>query len=191
MARKQKQKKTSIWRSVLLGVISLVIGLSLYGWNARSLVGNTLPMPFGYGAAVVLSGSMEPTLSVDDLIFVRQVRSCEVGDVVVFQDGNQMVVHRVIAANGADLQTQGDANNMADRPITMADVKGKVVLTIPAVGAVVRALKTPVGTICCIVLLLVLLELPHYRERKKDDEELEQIKAEIRRLKEEQRGTNA
>jgi len=99
------------------------------------------------------------------------------------------VVHRVISASGANLQTQGDANSMADRPITMDEVKGRVILTIPGVGGIVRILKTPIGTICCIVLLLVMLELPHYQVRKKYDEQLEEIKEEIRLLKEEQNHT--
>jgi len=189
MTKKPKQKLMSVLRTVILGLISLIIGLSLYSWNARSLLGNSLPMPFGYGAAVVLSGSMEPTLSVDDLIFVQRVRSCKEGEIVVFQDGDQLVVHRVISASGANLQTQGDANSMADRPITMDEVKGRVILTIPGVGGIVRILKTPIGTICCIVLLLVMLELPHYQVRKKYDEQLEEIKEEIRLLKEEQNHT--
>ena len=50
-------------------LISLVLGGTAYSWNARRLAGNAMPMPFGVGLSVVLSGSMEPTLSVNDLIF--------------------------------------------------------------------------------------------------------------------------
>ena len=66
-----KEKLQAFLRAALVIVVSLVIGFNLYSWNARSLTGNVLPMPFGYGAAVVLSGSMEPAISVDDLIVVK------------------------------------------------------------------------------------------------------------------------
>ena len=68
---KKNKVGKDILRVLLLAVCGLVLGLNIYSANAKSLVGNHLPMPFGYGAAVVLSGSMEPTLSVGDLILVN------------------------------------------------------------------------------------------------------------------------
>ena len=101
------QKKTNntnnkkrIWSAVLrfslMALVAVVVGVNVYLWNAKTLVGNSLPMPFGVGAAVVLSGSMEPTLSVDDLIVFKRVDDCETGDIIVFQDDNQHIVHRVV-----------------------------------------------------------------------------------------------
>ena len=52
MAKKLK----AILRTVFLVAVALVLGVNVYLWNARSLMGNALPMPFGYGCAVVLSG---------------------------------------------------------------------------------------------------------------------------------------
>ena len=59
-------------RTMLIIFVSLVLGVNLYNWNAKSLMGNVLPMPMGYGAAVVLTGSMEPTIMEDDLIIVAE-----------------------------------------------------------------------------------------------------------------------
>ena len=70
MSRMKKSIK-SIGRFFLLFIISLMIGLRMYYWNSSSLVGNSMPMPFGYGASVVLSGSMEPALSVNDVVIVK------------------------------------------------------------------------------------------------------------------------
>ena len=56
-----KNRGRIFFRILMIVVISLVIGLSIYSWNARRVVGNSLPMPFGIGSSVVLSGSMEPT----------------------------------------------------------------------------------------------------------------------------------
>lgn len=141
-------------------------------------------MPFGYGAAVVLSGSMEPELSRGDLIVVGEADRFQEGDIIVFQDGNALVVHRIIAIDGDEITTQGDANNAADDPIHIADIKGKVLFWIPFLGNVIDFIKTPVGTLCLIALAILLVELPRRNEKKKDDEDRQKIIDEIKRLKE-------
>ena len=121
-----KKLKTAL-RVAVLVLVSLVLGINVYLWNARSLTGNALPMPFGFGAALVLTGSMEPTIMVDDLIFVKEAQSYAPDDIVVFQSGSLLVVHRVVEVREDQLITRGDANNTADAPVAIADVKGTVV----------------------------------------------------------------
>ena len=172
-------------RIVLLAIISIFIGLKLYAWNARSLTGNEMPMPFGYGISVVLSGSMEPELSVDDLVIVRPADSYEVDDIVVYQEGNSLVIHRIISINVEDgiAVTMGDANDIADDPIKISNIKGRAVLHIPYVGAIARFLRTPAVTVIMLLAAATLFELPYLRERKRASNEQEKIKEEIRRLK--------
>ena len=45
----------SVARITIIIFVSLVVGFNLYNWNAKSLMGNALPMPMGYGAAVTLT----------------------------------------------------------------------------------------------------------------------------------------
>jgi signal peptidase len=142
-------------------------------------------MPFGCGAAVVLSGSMEPTLSVNDLVLIHQTKEIEPGDVVVYQGGNSLVIHRVISVNGETIVTQGDANNISDDPIDMATVKGKMILHIPAIGGLARLLKTPAAVLMLIALTILLIERSNHKERENDSEEIEKLKAEIRQLRDE------
>lgn len=52
-------------------------------WRRLALAGNQVPMPFGMGVAVVLSGSMESELITNDVIIVRETNDYAVGDVVV------------------------------------------------------------------------------------------------------------
>lgn len=182
----KNKKFLPVLRMAFLIIVSLVVGLKIYAWNARSLTGNVLPMPFGYGGAVVLSGSMEPAIMVDELIIVKAEDSYEVGDVVVYQSGSMMVVHRIMDMDGERVITRGDANNMDDSPVELAQIKGKVIYHIPKVGGVVRILKTPAATLVLIVAAVLSVELPYQRDKEKKDEELERIKEEIRRLKEEQ-----
>ena len=181
-----KKKILAVLRAVFLIMVSLVVGIKIYSWNARSLTGNVLPMPFGYGGAVVLSGSMEPAIMTNELILVKAQESYEVGDVVVFQSGKMLVVHRIVAMDGNTVTTRGDANNTDDAPVEKALIKGRVFAHVPVVGAVVRVLKTPLATIALIIGAVLLVELPFQKEKERKKDELEKIKAEIRRLKAEQ-----
>ena len=85
-----------ILRTLLIIFVSLVVGFNLYTWNAQSLMGNTLPMPFGYGAAVVLTGSMEPTIHVNDVILVAEQPTYAENEIAVYQSGSILVVHRIL-----------------------------------------------------------------------------------------------
>lgn len=183
----QNKKRSYVLRTLFLLIVSLVIGINIYSWNAAKLTGNALPMPFGFGGAVVLSGSMEPTISVDELIIVKAEPAYEVGDVIVYQTGRVPVVHRIVAMDGETVTTRGDANNTEDSPVALSQVKGKVIAHIPHVGKMVRLLKTPPVTILLIIAAVLTVELPYLKEKEQKEEELERIKAEIRRLKEETR----
>lgn len=184
--KKKKKKESVLWRRLIMAVLGVILGVNAYLANARGLGGNQLPMPFGIGVAVVLSGSMEPTLGINDVIFVRETDSYEVGDIVVYQSGQTLIVHRIIAKDGENLITQGDANNTADAPIVRYAVKGEVIARIPAVGMAVNALKTPAGILIVLIAAFALTELSFRKEKDKDEKELEAIKAEIRRLREKQ-----
>lgn len=180
------KKFLTLLRRIFLIGVSLVLGINLYSWNARSLTGNVLPMPFGYGGAVVLSGSMEPTIGMDELIIVKAEESYETGDVVVYQSGRILVVHRIVHMDSQTAVTRGDANNAEDSPIEISQIKGRVTAHVPHVGTLVRLLKTPAVTIGLIAAAVLSVELPYRKEKDRSDEELERIKSEIRRLKEEQ-----
>lgn len=181
-----KINKKTIIRILIIVVISALIGVSIYTINAERLNGNALPMPFGIGMSVVLSGSMEPELSMGDLIVVLEADSFEAGDVIVFQSGRTAVVHRIISIEGEELVTKGDANNASDDPIKLSQVKGKVAFSIPLVGYLVNIIKTPIGTILLLGLAIWLMESSFKKDKRKDQDELDAIRDEIERLKNQQ-----
>lgn len=178
-------KIIAIFRSVLLVFVATVIGINAYLWNARNLVGNTMPMPFGYGCAVILSGSMEPTLKVNDLVVIREAEAYAPGDIVVFQSGTDRIIHRIVSVEGEIALTRGDANSAADSPIYTSQIKGVLALRIPGLGALARMLKTPAGIVTVLALAVLLLEWSYRCERKEKDNTKEKIKEEIRRLRQE------
>ena len=186
-------KKISKWkviskktiRIILIILCGAVLGINVYLTNASRLMGDSLPMPFGYGAAVVLSGSMEPEMFKGDLIVVKGLETYREKDIVVYQSKSSLVVHRIISIDGDAVITQGDANNTPDDPISLSAIKGKVLFRVPYVGSVVNLIKTPIGTIGIIAIAILLIEIPRKNEKKKDDEEKQKILEEIARLKKE------
>ena len=178
-------QKHPVVRGLLLAALAAVFGINVYALNAARLAGNQVPMPFGVGASVVLSGSMEPTLSVGDLLLLTQEDRYTPGQIVVYQDGNAAVVHRLLALEGETAQTRGDANNSADAPIPASAIKGRVVLAIPLLGHLMWALKTPLGIMLTLGAAVALMELSFRREKAQKMEEMDAIKAEIRKLQQE------
>lgn len=187
--RKAKKVINIVLRTLFLGVVSLIVGVSIYSWNAKTFLGNSLPMPFGHGVAVVLSGSMEPELSVDDLVVVKKTNDYQIGDVVVYQTYNEdyrsysLTIHRIISIDGDTVITKGDANNGEDQPITMDDIKGELLFAVPFAGTVADMFRSPIVIIIVVILAFLVLELSYKREKKNKDTDLDKIRAQIEELK--------
>lgn len=181
-------KKKQIIRIILIICISVLIGFSLLRLSSIG-VGNKLPMPFGIGLSVVQSGSMEPELSVGDFLIIARSDGYSVGDVIVFQAGGSLIVHRIISIEGNEIITQGDANNVCDDPIEISDVKGKVKFAIPHLGYAVNVIKSAPVTALILALAIyfyVRSILAERAEMKKEKEcSLAEIQAEIDKLKDE------
>ncbi len=188
MADNDKNQKESILESAKSFVMILLIAILCF----YALMSNTsnkkqmLPMPFGVGAAVVLSGSMEPEFSVGDLIIFTERSSYEKGDVVVFDDDSMIVTHRIVSITKEEVITKGDANNAEDFPIKPEQIKGKVLFVIPLVGYAINAIKTPSGAIFLLALALLLFVFSSRSKKQSDDEDkedIETLKKEIEKLK--------
>jgi len=181
------KKFKNIIRICLLIICGLFLGINIYLANSHKVIGNELPMPFGFGAAVVLSGSMAPQLSVNDLIIVKPDDKYIVGNIVVYQDKSSLIVHRIVDIDENIITTKGDANYSADKPIDISAIKGEVIYIIPYIGIIVNYLKSPAGIVITILLSIFLIEYPNNQKKKADIqykqkliEEIQQLKSEIR-----------
>ena len=194
----KRNRAKAIIRISLLTLAALIVGVNVYTINASRLAGDAVPMPFGVGAAVVLSGSMEPALSEGDLLIVARRDSYAVGDIVVFQDGATAITHRILSIDEVEAEgdpgatepitetkvtTKGDANNTADDPISPEQIKGEVTLAIPFVGYIINVIKTPACTILILVAAVFLLERSFRRDMKRDNARLDELRREIEKLK--------
>jgi len=136
-------KTESRWKhrlSVILSALSTLI----FAIVIISVLALSVPRVFGFQMYNIVSGSMEPTIPVGSLIYVKETdpQSVEENDVIAYYhvgSSDTVVAHRVIEVNrdSCEFITKGDANESADlNPVTYEMVYGKVVLHIPALGTV-------------------------------------------------------
>ncbi len=182
------EKKNKLVRLGLMTLAALVLGGALYRFNAQKILGNQLPMPFGVGMSVVLSSSMEPTLSKNDLVVIRKNSDTKIGDIAVYQDGSMLVIHRIVDEVDDTWIFRGDANSGVDAPVHKSQVKGTLAFAIPGAGAVVAFLQKPWMTLLVLAGALALGERSFRKEKASDKRELEQLRAQIQELKEASQG---
>lgn len=134
-----------------------------------------VPRIMGYDGYTVISGSMEPNIPVGSLVYIKETsfENIEVGDVVTFKMGDNVVTHRVnmIDEDNQLIQTKGDANDSADGSmLTMDNILGKMAFSIPFIGFITTYVRTPlsIAFICGIVFIIILLNfLPEIFEKEK------------------------
>ncbi len=183
--RNSMKARRIIFRILIILIIGVVLGSVLYTINAKRVMHNELPMPLGFGVSVVLTGSMEPTLKPNDLVVIVKADKYDVGDIVVYQKENELIIHRIVMISGDQVVTQGDNNNTADEPFLAGNIKGKMKFSIPFVGLIVRGLKSTPGVIIILALAFFLMYRSWQSEKNEGESELDDIKEQIRKLKSE------
>lgn len=129
----------------------------------------------GYSFYEIATGSMEPTLNINDFIIVKEKDNYNVKDIVTYKEGNDYITHRIIEINDNTLITKGDANNSTDKKISKDAVIGKVVKVIPKGGIIKRVILTPkviISVLVSIVLINVCLSI---NKKEDEDEKIEII----------------
>lgn len=187
-ADQNNKRGLQMWlRRTVLIILGLIIGTGIYLFNAGTLMQDPLPMPFGIGVANVLSDSMEPAFSKGTLLIVKKQENIKKGDIVVYRSGKNLIVHRIVRLDGDQVVTQGDANNAEDTPFDRSMIKGVAVGKIPYMGAAVSIIKTPPGILLLLAAALLLTEHSFQKEKMEDEQELEELRKEIQRLKQERK----
>ena len=143
-------------------------GSQLYLGVMSTQVDN-LPKLFGVGEVVFLSGSMQPTIEVGSLGIVHEEKNYKEWDIVTYIKDRTLITHRIKEIKSEkEIIVQGDANNIADEPISKDMIEGRIILTIPHMGSVLQILKTPYG-IAGVAGIGVIIAL--WPERDDDEDE--------------------
>ena len=175
------------WKTVLGWVLTILLIL-VVGFGILVLVQvkkENKPLFFGYGTYYVVSGSMDPTIKVGEIIIVRKVKGeddLQKGDIITFhgKGGNlegKIVTHRIISDGVVDgkITTCGDANHgIADTPITYDDVIAKYVKTSTVLSSVYAAFKSKYGFLFLVfipLLILLIIQVVNFRRACKMDDD--------------------
>ena len=135
-----------------------------------------LPKILGLSCFYVTSDSMEPTLKEGYLVLTEKVEfdEIETGDIITFRNetSTKWCTHRVvmIERESQSFKTKGDNNTLPDPLRTDYElVVGKVVMAIPTLGGVTKALDSTVARVVIVLLcvIYVAIEIEIYRNRKK------------------------
>jgi signal peptidase len=161
-ATRPRAVATRIPRLVLTAAIWAALG-SLAGL----CLAVTLPYAAGARSLTVLSGSMEPTIGVGDIVVVREISPLQarVGDIVTFRDptdSSRLITHRVrdieVEGHTVVFRTKGDANTSIERwQIGENGTIGRVLYRVPKLGYALFWLRGRLGRLLFVVLPALVL----------------------------------
>lgn len=155
-------------KKILYYVLFLVIVLPFLIFNLTLIIKsklypNKIADFMGYKPFIVMSGSMETTINIGDLVIVKKVNSSSIhtGDIIAFKNGNIVISHRVkevINDSGTyKFKTKGDNNNVADDFIVSSDaIEGIFVNKIPGLGSILLFLGKPIGLLMVILVIIIV-----------------------------------
>ena len=116
----------------------------------------------GYRTDNVISGSMEPTYSINTMVVAHSVdaRQLTVGDIITFKPigtGTLPICHRIVQIvgnNPPSFQTKGDASTQKIDPWTVpaANILGRVDFSFPGIGVFFQFMGTKIGFVLCLIL---------------------------------------
>lgn len=148
----------------------------------------------GLQAFNVESGSMAPAYSVNTLVLVKEVDPAQIqeGDVItyVLNSDGVLVTHRVIDVDkdNQTFITKGDANNTQDpSPVLWGNMVGKVVFSLPKLGAPIQVLTAEENRTKVIIAIAAfgilsfswdLIDKKISKLKKKNEASKEEISAE-------------
>lgn len=106
--------------------ISIILSLIVYyGITNKSLLIDI----GGLSILTVSSNSMQPELTVGDIIIIKKCSDYKINDIITYSvDEQYLVTHRIIEKEGNNFYTKGDSNNVSDNEIVkIENVKGKLI----------------------------------------------------------------
>lgn len=133
-----------IFVNIFTWLLLLLLALVIYGKLVVTFGDNTYPNYFGYTFFEVASGSMKPTLKINDVIVVKIGRdNLKKGDIIAFQGEDAIITHRILFIEGNIITVKGDNNSVVDKPIVVEQVIGKIVKVFPKMGIWKKVIVEP------------------------------------------------
>ncbi len=159
--------------AILTTIIILIVTLNVYNFINIKVLNKDLSSLFGYSMLEVVSGSMEPTIKVGEIIVIdTDAKEYNKGDIVTFYDTNgSFVTHRIVKIDEDQMVTKGDNNKSKDEPIDTKNIVGKYVYKFSHLSMIISFFKNPIVLILILVIGILYSYLSSEKEKiqnKKD-----------------------
>ena len=138
--------------------VILLLFAVLFSLLTNASASNSDAAFFGYKPLHIVSGSMEPAIKTGSIILSERAdfSAVKVGDVISYDNGSELITHRVVEINpDGSLTVKGDANPKADQyQVTAGDLKFVLVATMNWTAPVIGVMESPAGAVLLVLLLL-------------------------------------
>ena len=154
--QEQKRKRGG---KIILPALCNVVGTLIILLVIALLLPATISQFLGYQIYNVVSGSMEPSIPVGSMVFVRPTDWQDIlpGDVIAFDSAGSVTTHRVVESHMFEQEfiTKGDANENEDlTAVPYRNLIGRVERHVPYLGELTAMLASSLGKIYMFALLL-------------------------------------
>jgi signal peptidase I len=149
-----RRERFPVTRAVLAFVLTAALTLPLWG---------LVPRLWGWQPMIITSGSMAPSIRPGDVVLVEPLDGgpARVTSVITYDNGHELVTHRVVGRDGDGYVTKGDAVAQQDAAIVhKGQVVGEVRLLVPALGwPALQLRRSPLAAaaVCALVAVLFLV----------------------------------
>ena len=144
--------------AMMIAFVSIIAIINIVMFFQYRVLHATVPTFFGYSYVNILSGSMEPTLSIGDMAICKEQDAYATGDAVLYQDKGYLVLHRIVEVNeDGTFVMRGDANNVDDETaISQSNVYGKMVYSFNGLGNTISYISTLSGAFWTVLSALLI-----------------------------------
>ncbi len=156
--------------NIIIILLSIIAIIAICSFFQISVLGKEYADIFGYTVFKTETGSMSPTIEINDIVFVKLGNhDLNENDIITYKNGKAIITHRIVKMENDTIIAKGDNNNSEDAPITKDSVIGKVVFCINHV-AVWKQVFSDIQVIipvCITLILFVIIVL--YKEKTGDE----------------------
>lgn len=138
----------------------------------------------------IVSGSMEPTLEINDVVIVKKCPANELkeGDIITFLQEDRTISHRILKITNDEGElkfiTKGDNNEIADKDEVDSDkIYGKVLFSVKRIGKIIQYIQNVRGFINIIIFAIIIFVLVSLNDNHKNNRKMKRRKYEIKKMR--------
>lgn len=172
---KKKNRVKKIIGAIFYPIIVVILLCAIWLVIQKIQDPEATPNLLGYKVFNVVSGSMEPTIEIGDLVIVKQPEQENIkeGDIITFIEEQGIVTHRVVEVIEEDgkikYKTKGDNNNANDTNLVeYKNIEGIFVKNIKKIGGIITSARSSTSIIVIVLVVYLVYLIASKKSDRKD-----------------------